>query len=232
MRGDRLTRADVAGRWGVPGDRGWAVRNDDDEVVGSAKKVPSLLGFHARYVGDPVAGSTPDIEIAFPGGTTMRSDDPAVHTALSDALGRRVRLCPRRPEGEPTTGATPPGTYFDAMPLSLLTTTSMASLQATVPDSAIDPRRFRENLIVDTGVAGDGYPELDWTGRTLRIGEAVCEVAAPISRCVMVGLPQAELPHDRAVLASLAGNTDMLLGVYLRVLTPGTVREGDPVRPA
>ncbi|HJC28176.1 MAG TPA: MOSC domain-containing protein [Candidatus Dietzia intestinipullorum] len=136
---------------------------------------------------------------------------------------------------ELATYATPRGTYFDALPLSLLTTSAMSTVQDTVPDSAIEPRRFRKNIILETdpGAAPDSgagaLPEFDWVGHRLHIGEVVCEVVMPISRCVMVGLPQAELPHDRAILRSLATNTGMNLGVYLRVVRPGTITEGDPV---
>src|SRR5699024_2055861 len=105
-------------------------------------------------------------------------------------------------------------------------------------DSAIGPPRFRKNSILETdpGAAPDSgagaLPEFDWVGHRLHIGEVVCEVVMPISRCVMVGLPQAELPHDRAILRSLATNTGMNLGVYLRVVRPGTItgRSGAPPR--
>src|SRR5699024_936775 len=136
---------------------------------------------------------------------------------------------------ELATYATPRGTYFDALPLSLLTTSAMSTVQDTVPDSAIEPRRFRKNIILETdpGAAPDSgagaLPEFDWVGHRLHIGEVVCEVVMPISRCVMVGLPQAELPHGRAILRSLATNTGMKLGVYLRVVRPGTITGGDPV---
>lgn len=51
-----------------------------------------------------------------------------------------------------------------------------------------------------------------------------------IPRCRMVTLPQADLPHDRTILRTSARDTDATLGVYLRAITPGTIREGDEVR--
>lgn len=278
MRGDRLDSSAVTEVWGLPGDRGWVVRDEDAGEIRSAKKVADLLLFRARYLEEPRDAATPTIEIEFPDGSAMRSDDPRIHEALSAALGRRVRLWPRRPvddrehyrrrevdesdlrvqlglgpddpfpdfAGMPADVlaelddyATPRGTYFDAMPLSLLTTTAMTTLQSALPDSQIDPRRFRKNLIVDTGTADrgasgpdpwdGGHPEFDWVGRRLAIGAITCEVVMRIARCRMVTLPQAELPHDRAVLRSLARENDSRFGVYLRALGPGTVREGDDV---
>lgn len=93
----------------------------------------------------------------------------------------------------------------------------------------IDPRRFRKNVIVDTGPESDGFPEFGWVGRRLRIGAAVCGVTTSVAPCVMVGLPQAELPRDREIPKSLARNTGMDLGVYLRVIEPGRIAEGDAV---
>ncbi|GIH68031.1 MOSC domain-containing protein [Sphaerimonospora thailandensis] len=269
MRGDRLPQVAVTEGFGVPGDRGWALRDEKAGEIRGAKKITSLLRFHARYLTEPAGASTPPVEITFPDGTTMTSDDERIDEALSEALGRQVSLWPRRPADdhdhyrrasrlneqelreqlgldpdEPIPDysklpasvmsqlrgyATPRGTYFDALPLSLLTTTSMGSLGEMTPDAVIDSRRFRKNIIVEGAPALAGFPEFDWVGRRLRIGTVLVEVVMPISRCVMVVLPQADLPHDRPILRSLVKHTDMNFGVYLRVIEPGEISEGDPV---
>ena len=82
---------------------------------------------------------------------------------------------------------------------------------------------------MDTGTDAARFPEFEWVGRRLRLGALVCEVVKPIPRCVMVGLPQDDQPHDRGILRSPARHTGMDLGVYVRVTTPGIVSEGDPV---
>ena len=268
MRGDRLATADVTEEWGVPGDRGWAVRDEKASEIRGAKQLTSLLQFHARYLDEPRDDSTPTVEITFPDGSVMRSDDDAINAALSAAVGREVTLWPRRPRDdhehyrrgqvneadiraqldlgpdEPLPDfsalpeelmtelvryATPRGTYFDSLPLSLLTTAAMRTVREHAPESAVEPRRFRKNIILETEPGVDGCPEFDWVGSRLHIGAAVFDVVMPISRCVMVGLPQADLPHDRAILRSVARNTGMNLGVYLRALSPATIHEGDRV---
>lgn len=275
MGGHRISSTEVTEKWGFPGDRGWALRDGKASEIRGAKRINSLLQFSAKYLTEPIADGTPEIEISFPDGSTMRSSDDRIHAALSDAVGRPVTLWPRRPaddhehyrRGKITEAVlreqldlgpddefpdfnvlpedvltelfdyvTPRGTYFDAMPLSLATTTALDSLRATLPDSAIDPRRFRQNIIVErdaeagTAAAADGYPEFDWLGRQLHIGDAICEVTVRIARCVMVNLPQTDLPLDRGILKSLTANTGMDFGVYLRVIKPGQITEGDEIR--
>lgn len=274
MRGDRVSSAPVTMEYGIPGDRGWAIRDEEIGEIRNGKQVRSLLQLHARYLSEPHGAEAPDIELTLPDGSTTRSTDPDVNDRLSAALERPVTLHPRRPADDlahyrrASAGArtaeelramvdldpddplpdfrasiteytqatvsklrefaTPPGTYFDVMPLSLLTTSSLRTLREMAPDSQIDPRRFRKNIIVDSGDA-EGFPEMDWQGRTIRIGSVVGLVSAPISRCVMVTLPQDDLPRDRQILRTLAQQASSNFGVYLNVLEPGEFAEGDPV---
>lgn len=269
MRGDRLPRVTVTEKIGFPGDRGWALRDEKAGEIRGAKQIRSLLQFHARYLDDPIGDSSPPVEITFPNGDAMTSDDERIDKTLSEALDRPVSLWSRQPADdynhhrrarvseqdlreqldlgpdEPFPDfsaaipkdvlknlvgfATPPGTYFDVLPISLLTTTSMASLGELTPGTTIDSRRFRKNIIVEGSSELTGFPEFDWVDHRLRIGPVLFEVVMPISRCVMVTLPQADLPHERPILRSLVKNTKMYLGVYLRVLETGEISEGDRV---
>lgn len=95
MLGETLQRCRVDG-FGVVGDRAYAVVDAETESVASAK-VPrrwaELLRFSATFVDEPVAGAPPPpVRITFPDGVERRSDDEGIDDALTDALGRRVRL--------------------------------------------------------------------------------------------------------------------------------------------
>lgn len=122
----------------------------------------------------------------------------------------------------------PPGTYFDAFPLLLLSAASLAAMQERAPDSAFDVRRFRPNFLVGDTPASEAFPELAWRGRRLRIGgEAVVRVTVECPRCVMVTHGFDELPRDPRVMRSLVRETGGNLGVYATVDEPGRVRPGD-----
>lgn len=126
----------------------------------------------------------------------------------------------------------PPGTYMDAFPLMVMTTTSMRTLQSLLPESAIDIRRFRPNLLVDLGErtdAADDWPEIDWVGKHVSIGEVVLEIVTPCPRCVMITRPVQELPADRSIMRTVVREAAQNLGVYATVVTAGTVHVGDTI---
>ena len=124
----------------------------------------------------------------------------------------------------------PPGTYFDAFPLLVMTTSALRALQEALPDSVVDVRRFRPNLVVDTGEA-EGHPELSWVGRRLEVGDVVIELTTACPRCVMITREIDEtIPADRGVLRHVVRDLDQNVGMYASVVTPGRLSVGDPVR--
>jgi uncharacterized protein YcbX len=123
----------------------------------------------------------------------------------------------------------PPGTHHDAFPLMIMSTSALRSLSYELPDSAIDVRRFRPSLVIDTG-DDEGHPEFDWVGRRLQIGEVELSIGAACPRCVMVTREiSAELPEDRAILRHIVRDLDQNVGVYATVLTPGQINEDSSV---
>src|SRR5688572_608410 len=90
----------------------------------------------------------------------------------------------------------PPGTYFDAFPILVVTDRSLATLGSMASASNFDVRRFRPNLVinVDDTITGD-LPEQDWLGHRLRVGDVELEVSAACMRCVMTTHAFADLPQ-------------------------------------
>jgi uncharacterized protein YcbX len=237
---------------GIVGDRTWAVRDQVRGGIRGAKVLGGLMRLSARYAdeaaaGDPTfAGGT--VEITLPDGTVVSTDDPGAAAAVSAAIGHEVTLDALRPADdldhfrrgaayhdlsqfppEVLEFESPPGTYYDVHPLLVLTTSALRSLRAALPGSAVDIRRFRPSLVVDSGDA-PGHPELAWVGRRLQVGEAVLSVVGPCPRCVMVTREiDAAAPQDRTVLRHIVRDLDQNLGVYATVETPATVHRGDAV---
>ena len=130
----------------------------------------------------------------------------------------------------------PDGSFFDLFPVSVLTTSTLAVLQAIRPESRFDERRFRMNVVVDT--PKDGFVENEWTGHSVQIGDAA-RIAVFLSdpRCVMTTLAQGDLPKDNDILRTLAKHNRVdvagalypCAGVYAVVEAAGNIRAGDAV---
>jgi uncharacterized protein YcbX len=123
----------------------------------------------------------------------------------------------------------PPGTYFDAFPVHLLTTASLDALARLNPDSAWDARRFRPNVLVETADGVEGLVESGWAGRSLRVGGLTLKCEMPTPRCSMTIQAQAGLPKDPRVLRTIVKRAGQNLGVYANVAAPGLVSAGDEV---
>lgn len=95
MLGEAVERSHL-GAQGLLGDRAYAVVDASDGVVASAKvpaKWAGLLGFRATFTTEPEPDAPlPPVDVLFPDGSTLNSDDERLHTALSSMLGREVRL--------------------------------------------------------------------------------------------------------------------------------------------
>ncbi len=270
MGGEQLERCTLGER-GIPGDRGWAVRDEKAGEVRGAKKLPALLLLGARYVAEPTAERIPPAEITFPDGTRARSDAPEAASRLSALLGRQVTLWPLRPADDlehyrrglpdhadldtelrevfgrlpdeplPDLSIFPqelfiytslPGTYFDALPVHLLTTASLRALAQTDPSSRFDRRRFRPNFLIEPEGGAEGLVEAAWCGTLLRVGGATVKVEMGTARCSMTTQPQGDLPKDPGVLRTVVRHAAQNVGVYASVVAPGAVAVGDAVAAA
>jgi uncharacterized protein len=209
MGGEQLAEVEVQPR-GLAGDRAWAVYTDDGGI-GSGKstrrfrRVDGLLEWRAELDGtEPV--------IASPTGERYSAEDAGAR--LSAALDRPLAV---RPEGDVP--------HHDESPVHLLTSASLTSL-GNLLGGRVDVARFRPNVVLD--VPGEGFPEDAWVGRELALGDDVVLRLGPgMPRCVMVGLPQADLGKDKEILRTLAQERNLAFGLQASVVRGGTVRVGD-----
>lgn len=251
---------------GLDGDRTWTCL-DADGTIGSAKQ-PRLWGRLLEVAAEyrtadqlPAQRETePRVLISVPGHAPAPAGSPEADAAVSDWLGRPVRLTRRAPEqlrrhhwwpDEPgmipewAADARPGGEavvdvhrddeggrFFDFGALHLVTTGALNRLSEE-HGGEVDPSRFRPNLIL--GLPADPEP-----GQRIRIGTGVeLRVLVPTPRCVIPSLAHENGPADPGLLKTLAANHRIdvpdfgratCFGFYAEVITPGTIRIEDPVR--
>ena len=165
----------------------------------------------------------PDIEGAAPASQRDKVVEQKLGAALFAELGMPSPV--------------PVGSFFDAFPLTVLTTSTLEQLNTLQLQTRFDERRFRMNVIVAT--TETGFVENGWVGRELVIGDGVrLSVALPDPRCVMTTLAQDELPQDAGVLRALVQHNRIQVaglgrlpcaGVYAVIGAEGTIRTGDGV---
>jgi uncharacterized protein YcbX len=232
MQGEGLAAGSLT-EHGLPGDRAWGVVDDATGRVLSAKREPRLLEATAFTADNSVRVRLPDGMVCSPG--------PEADKALSVWLERPVRLLAAAEhaasyemnvsavdEDSPVIELpTPPGTYFDAAPVHLLTTSSLHTMAERRPESRWDIHRFRPTLLVET--AADGFPEDDWIGSEIVVGGARLRIFAPTVRCRMTAHDQPGLPRDIEVPKAVNREHEGNLGVYAVVSGPGRVALSDPV---
>jgi uncharacterized protein YcbX len=288
MAGEGLRSCSVA-ELGIPGDRGWAVRDEAAGEIRNGRKIPKLLLCSAHYPEEPGPEKIPPAEIRLPEGSTLQSDAPDASAVLSELLGREVTLWPRLPaedldhyrrgkpdhadreqdlaedldhyrrgkpdhadreqdlreimsrlEDEPLPDfsifpselsgfSSRPGTYFDAFPIHLVTTASLAWLKELHPGTDGNPERFRPNFLLETEGDARRAVEADWCGRELQIGEARLAVEIPTVRCGIPSHAHARFGPDRKLLRTIVREMEQNMGVYASVRATGRVSVGDRV---
>lgn len=222
MGGQALDEVRLGPR-GVVGDRLWAVRELEDARVATARRLPALLTCRARFATEPPADVGPGrawpVVVTLPDGEEVAGDDPRVHDALGEVVGRRVRL-----------EALPPASERRAHRGGLRTAASLATLAGAGLDA--DVRRFRPTVLVEPpdGDAGP-YPERAYVDHDVALGDtARASVTMPTIRCVVPGHAQVDgIAEDREVSRFVAREADRFLGVYAEVRAAGPLKVGDEV---
>jgi uncharacterized protein len=220
MAGEQLESC-IVGTLGIPGDRGWALRDETAGRLATGSRLPLLMQCEARYREQPSNGSIPHVLMRFPNGVELASDADNVNARLSELLDRSVSLWPLQPAYAPHV------THFDAFPIHVLTTSSIETMQRLNPAAMWDVRRFRPNFLVETDDGVEGLVEFEWS--TVRLGGVELKSEMRTERCAMATNAQKEIPKDPSILRSIVEAADQDLGIYASVLKMGEVRVGDVV---
>ena len=251
---------------GIPGDRAWALKDEELASIKGGKRHPSLMGMSAEFEQEPDDSNvSPPAQIRLADGSVIHTNDADAEEKLSRALDTKVTLWPilpkeqldhyRRAAPDPSVDAqrslreifartpdeplpdlrgfpkelfeyeSPPGTYFDAFPLLLISKASLQSLEDHSDQSKFDVRRFRPNILLETDKAG--YPEEEWVGKSGRIGTAKLKFEIACPRCIMTTHGFDDLPKDPRVMRTLVQANNGNLGIYASVVEAGMIAVGD-----
>jgi uncharacterized protein len=212
MAAEALDAVEVS--WnGLAGDRRWAFIRPGQVRSGfpwlTIREHPALAHYRPRFAEPGRPDASPTL-VRTPSGEELDVADPA----LAAELGPGVQVIKQK-RG-----------VFDTMPLSLLTTQTLAGLGRLV-GTELAAERFRPNLVVDA--QGGDFPEDAWVGQVLRIGGLRMRIDQRDKRCVMVTIDPVTLARNPAVLAAIARERDARLGVYGSTVEPGWVAVGEKV---
>ena len=249
MMGEELNACEFTEK-GLLGDRAYGVIDHETGKLANAKnphKWPNMFQYRANFINPPLKDAAiPPIRITFPDGRSIVSTDEEKDQLLSNSLNRNVHLSIPSPvdvqfegyipeeieeldnKGTIFTRTSPKGTFFDIDMVHIITTSTINYLRKLAPESRIEPRRFRPNMIIEVPDT-EAFVENEWVGKILTIGSVQLKVSQETKRCVMTTLAQGDLPKDPDVLRSIVRNNAGSFGVYASVVKPGRVIIGDRI---
>lgn len=233
---------------GVVGDRALALVDAEHGRVATAKQ-PRYWRALLRCRS---AGSGTAVRVTLPDGRSLPAATAA--EALSELLGRPVRMSARRADGAVVERpdpeqllddldadveaplleigqGTPGGRFVDHSPVHLITTATLDAL-------GVEALRYRPNVVVATPEGTPPFVENDWLDRELTLGGVRLTGALPTPRCSVPTLEHGDLPRSKEALRGPAEHNRVdvpgfgvlpCAGLYARVEAPGTLRCGDPV---
>lgn len=239
MGGEQLDKTAITDV--IPGDRDWGVMDATTGKLLSAKTVPALLEASASL-------RDGGCQISLPDGTTTGAHDPGVDELLSAWLDRAVTLTHTTPgetrqidiewdEGQDDPGERPvfdfptqPGWFYDSTSsLHIISTGTLAHIEAHAGQGAGATIRYRPNIVVDLDGA---YAEEGWVDATLSIGSATAWVKKPTDRCVLITRAFPGHEPSRDALRFLARDNERNAGISAQPRQPGELRVGDTIAAA
>jgi uncharacterized protein YcbX len=221
MRGQKMEALDFRPD-GLRLDRWFGIRDvETGGMVGSSSGKRAwrpLITWDAVLV-TPADAAVPKVEIRFPDGALIASDDSRIDAVLSDRLGRAVEL--RGKDGVKSAHR------YELAHCHLLTSATLKRLSQSHPEGDFAPERFRPNLLLDCGEEV-GFIEQPWLGRRIRASSgAALEGTEDCQRCAMTTRAQGDLPSDPKILHTVMLENHTNAGIYAKVAQAGRVAVGD-----
>ena len=225
MRGEEIARARLY--WhGIEGDRRFAfVREDARSGFPwlTARQIPRLVCY-TPSLADPNRPRESAVTVRTPEGILWPIESEELLQELSAAY---------RGAGPISLMHLSRGAV-DAANISLIGAASVAAI-GTLAGLPVEPRRFRQNIVVET-LDGEPFSEERWVGHTLLFGDRpdapLVRMQPQDVRCMMINLNPETGQQDPAVLRTVVHARDECAGIYGTVVRIGDIQVGDVVRVA
>ncbi|TCS65105.1 MOSC domain-containing protein [Varunaivibrio sulfuroxidans] len=232
LTSERLERTALTVGRGIPEDRRFALAYSSSRVKGSkidwlSKKnflvlvrIARLAALHAQF--DAQSGVL----------TISRAAHKVACGDITTALGRAViedffaAFLKQDITGKPKLVEARDISFFDnaKAPISLLNRASVRDLERVV-GAAVDPRRFRANLVFEST---EPWCERTWIGKTIHIAGARLKITEQIGRCAATSIDPESGEADLNILKSLKrGFNHTQMGVYAEVVEGGEIAPGE-----
>lgn len=231
LSAEELVFCDVKPDEAFPYDRAWAIENGPSRFSNGAKPYLAKTSFLMLMRDARLATLETVFDQQTCSLTIHRAGRPVCRGDLTTKSGRAIieqffaAFMEKSLRGPPRIVHTE-GHSFSDREEKCVHVANRASIRELENEAgrAIDPIRFRANLIID---GAEPRSELGWIGRTLVIGSARLEVFARTGRCAATNVDPRRGARDMdipAVIARRWGHTDF--GVYARVTAGGRIAPG------
>ena len=217
MAGESLAEAELGWR-GIHGDRQYGflqAGNLGQFPWFTARDLNDLIRYQARFR-DCADTRKSEVDVIAPDGATFALDAPELSARLAETAGMPVELL-QSGRG-----------VFDAMPVSIVTTATLAAIDRAHGEP-LDLRRFRINIVIESDLREDG-----WGERLMAFGDGEAAprliLHEPIERCVMITIDPDSARRSPGVMRTVVQQFDNRIGMYASAARTGVVRVGDAVR--
>ncbi|MCH9808249.1 MAG: MOSC domain-containing protein [Alphaproteobacteria bacterium] len=216
----------------IPFDRAWAIENGPGRFDPDAPKHLPKIAFLMLMRDERLAALETEFEEATTTLTIKRDGRQVAKGNLSTRIGCQmleqfISAFMKESLRGPPKLVSADGHSFSDVAAKCVHIVNLASIRELerVAGRAIDPLRFRPNVIID---GAEPWAEFDWVEKPLKMGGARFEVLDRTLRCAATGVNPQTAVRDVAVPAILErnwGHSDF--GIYATVSAPGEIAIGD-----
>lgn len=231
---EKLDEATLSPGQTVPHDRAWAIENGPGRFDPAAPRHLPKINFLMLMRNERLATLETHFDTATETLTIRQGGQEVARGQLTTEAGRATiehfltGYMKADLRGAPKVVAAPGHSFSDVRQkcLHIVNLASVRELER-VAGRAIDPLRFRPNVVID-GV--EPWAEFSWVDKDISIGPARLDVFTRTQRCAATEVEPATGARNLSLPALLLrtfGHTDF--GIYATVSDGGTVRPGDAI---